>query len=98
MFAVDFGKEPPDDRLADRFRLNRPRQLGLRRGQLLEAVVVMARQPEEAGDPFPIVVRVELTVSNVAAGKRRLKNGLKNRLRTIRLMLDETIITETPPR
>jgi transposase len=33
----------------------------------------------------------------VAAGRRGLKNGLKNRLRTIRLMLDETIITETPP-
>jgi hypothetical protein len=33
----------------------------------------------------------------VAPGKRGLKNGLKSRVRTIVLMLDETIITETPP-
>jgi DDE superfamily endonuclease len=33
----------------------------------------------------------------VAAGKRGLKRGLKGRVRTVRLMLDETIITETPP-
>jgi hypothetical protein len=33
----------------------------------------------------------------VAPSKRGLKNGLKNHVRTILLMLDETIITETPP-
>jgi hypothetical protein len=33
----------------------------------------------------------------LAAGKRGLKRGLKGRLRTVRLMLDETIVTETPP-
>jgi hypothetical protein len=33
----------------------------------------------------------------VAAVKRGLKRGLKGRVRTVRLMLDETIITETPP-
>jgi hypothetical protein len=34
---------------------------------------------------------------HLAAGKRGLKNSLKDRLRTVVLMLDETIITETPP-
>jgi hypothetical protein len=33
----------------------------------------------------------------LAAGKRGLKNGLRDRGRTVVLMLDETIITETPP-
>jgi transposase len=33
----------------------------------------------------------------VAPGKRGLKRGLRERLRTVLLMLDETIITETPP-
>jgi hypothetical protein len=33
----------------------------------------------------------------LAAGKRGLKRGLKGRERTVLLMLDETIITETPP-
>jgi hypothetical protein len=33
----------------------------------------------------------------VAAVKRGLKRGLKGRARTVLLMLDETIITETPP-
>jgi transposase len=33
----------------------------------------------------------------VAAGKRGLKRGLNDRVRTVLLMLDETIITETPP-
>jgi len=33
----------------------------------------------------------------VAAVKRGLKRGLKERERTVLLMLDETIITETPP-
>jgi transposase len=33
----------------------------------------------------------------VAAVKRGLKRGLKGRVRTVLLMLDETIITETPP-
>jgi transposase len=33
----------------------------------------------------------------LAAVKRGLKRGLKGRIRTVLLMLDETIITETPP-
>ena len=33
----------------------------------------------------------------MAAVKRGLKRGLKGRVRTVLLMLDETIITETPP-
>jgi hypothetical protein len=33
----------------------------------------------------------------MAAGKRGLKRGLKGRRRTVLLMLDETIVTETPP-
>jgi transposase len=33
----------------------------------------------------------------VEAGQRGLKRGLKGRARTVILMLDETIITETPP-
>jgi DDE superfamily endonuclease len=33
----------------------------------------------------------------LAAVKRGLKTGLKGRVRTVLLMLDETIITETPP-
>jgi DDE superfamily endonuclease len=33
----------------------------------------------------------------LAAGKRGLKRGLNGRERTVLLMLDETIITETPP-
>ena len=33
----------------------------------------------------------------MAAVKRGLKRGLKGRVRTVVLMLDETIITETPP-
>jgi transposase len=33
----------------------------------------------------------------VAAVKRGLKRGLESRVRTVVLMLDETIITETPP-
>jgi hypothetical protein len=33
----------------------------------------------------------------VAPVKRGLKRGLKGRIRTVLLMLDETIITETPP-
>jgi DDE superfamily endonuclease len=33
----------------------------------------------------------------LASVKRGLKTGLKNRLRTVLLRLDETIITETPP-
>src|SRR5260221_9716155 len=33
----------------------------------------------------------------MAAVKRGLKRGLKGRSRTVLLMLDETIITETPP-
>ena len=34
---------------------------------------------------------------HLASSKRGLKNGLKDRVRTILLMLDETIFTETPP-
>ena len=34
---------------------------------------------------------------DLAAVKRGLKRGLKGRARTVVLMLDETIITETPP-
>jgi transposase len=34
---------------------------------------------------------------DIAAGKRGLKRGLATRKRTVILMLDETIITETPP-
>jgi transposase len=34
---------------------------------------------------------------DMAAGKRGLKRGLATRKRTVILMLDETIITETPP-
>src|SRR5215472_18989599 len=33
----------------------------------------------------------------LAPGKRGLQNGLKNRVRTVLVMLDETIVTETPP-
>jgi transposase len=33
----------------------------------------------------------------LAAVKRGLKRGLKGRIRTVLLMLDETIVTETPP-
>ena len=33
----------------------------------------------------------------MAAGKRGLKTGLRGRVRTVLLMLDETIVTETPP-
>jgi hypothetical protein len=33
----------------------------------------------------------------MAPGKRGLQRGLKGRVRTVLLMLDETIITETPP-
>jgi DDE superfamily endonuclease len=33
----------------------------------------------------------------VASGKRGLKRGLAGRTRTVLLMLDETIVTETPP-
>jgi hypothetical protein len=33
----------------------------------------------------------------VAAVKRGLKRGLRGRIRTVLLMLDETIVTETPP-
>src|SRR4029078_10630397 len=33
----------------------------------------------------------------LAPGKRGLKRGLQGRQRTVRLMLDETIVTETPP-
>jgi transposase len=33
----------------------------------------------------------------LATGKRGLKRGLKDRARTVLLMLDETIVTETPP-
>ena len=36
-------------------------------------------------------------VAHLAPGKRGLQSGLKNRVRTIVLLLDETIITETPP-
>src|SRR5712692_3116100 len=60
ILAVDHCIDPPDDRLAQPFRCNHERHLGLRRVQLLEEMVVMARQPEEASDPFPTVVRVEL--------------------------------------
>jgi hypothetical protein len=35
--------------------------------------------------------------SHLAAGERRLKKGLWERERTVILMLDEVIITETPP-
>jgi transposase len=34
---------------------------------------------------------------HLAAVKRGLKRGLKGRVRTVLLMLDETIVTETPP-
>ena len=34
---------------------------------------------------------------DLASVKRGLKTGLKDRIRTVLLMLDETIITETPP-
>ena len=34
---------------------------------------------------------------DVASGKRGLKRGLAGRQRTVILMLDETILTETPP-
>src|SRR5439155_16401516 len=40
---------------------------------------------------------VGAAVGDMAAVKRGLKRGLKGRLRTVLLMLDETIITETPP-
>ena len=47
----------------------------------------MEAPPPSAGPPFP----------NVAPGKRGLTRGLRGRSRTVRLMLDATIITETPP-
>jgi hypothetical protein len=34
---------------------------------------------------------------DLASVKRGLKTGLKDRIRTVLLMLDETIVTETPP-
>ena len=34
---------------------------------------------------------------NLATVKRGLKRGLKDRVRTVVLMMDETIVTETPP-
>ena len=34
---------------------------------------------------------------DLATSKRGLKRGLQSRFRTVILMLDETIITETPP-
>src|SRR5262249_12982121 len=60
VLAVDPRKEPSEYRYAEPFRLNDPREPGLRRVQLLEAMIVMDRQPEEAADPFPVAVRVEL--------------------------------------
>jgi DDE superfamily endonuclease len=43
--------------------------------------------PPPTGSPIP----------DLEAVKRGLKRGLKGRTRTVLLMLDETIITETPP-
>src|SRR2546421_8910511 len=34
---------------------------------------------------------------NLASSKRGLQRGLRGRVRTLLLMLDETIVTETPP-
>src|SRR5262249_57821404 len=48
--------------------------------------------PTEAPWPSPGAAPPDL-----ATGKRGLKTGLKNRVRTVLVMLDETIITETPP-
>ena len=41
--------------------------------------------------------QLALPPRHLAAVKRGLKRGLKGRIRTVLLMLDETIITETPP-
>jgi hypothetical protein len=40
---------------------------------------------------------VGVAPEDVASVKRGLKTGLKDRERTVLLMLDETMITETPP-
>ena len=46
----------------------------------------------EAAPLYPLVA-----AENLAAGKRGLKRGLFERERTVVLMLDEVIVTETPP-
>src|SRR5262249_31379869 len=51
-----------------------------------------ARHPLEAPAPPP-----GTPPGFVAPGQRGLKTGLKSRVRTALVMLDETIITETPP-
>ncbi len=78
VFVVYHRKEPAKNRHAESCRFNHPRELGLRRVQLLKAVIKMNRQPEEATDIFPIAVRVELghrergfeAVAQVEAGRR----------------------------
>lgn len=42
-------------------------------------------------------LRFRPTPSDVATGKRGLKNGLKQRIRTVILFLDSTIFSEVPP-
>src|SRR5205814_6932199 len=50
------------------------------------------------GDPVETAsARAGASPGDMAAVKRGLKRGLKGRSRTVLLMLDETIITETPP-
>lgn len=46
----------------------------------------------ETPPPYP-----GTALKDVAAGQRGLKRGLATRQRTVILMLDETILTETPP-
>ena len=60
-------------------------------------------QERELGDhtpPSPLETAptsVGVAAGNLAPSKRGLKRGLKDRSRTVLLMLDETIVTETPP-
>jgi hypothetical protein len=46
--------------------------------------------------PTPTLCLVALLTS-LASGKRGLQRGFKNRRRTVLLLMDETILTETPP-
>src|SRR5438093_1454797 len=54
-----------------------------------------SRQPGIPPRPSPALAGP--TAGHLASVKRGLQRGLRDRLRTILLMLDETIITETPP-
>ena len=62
-----------------------------------------SRKERELGDhtpPSPLETAptsVGVAAGNLVPSKRGLKRGLKDRSRTVLLMLDETIVTETPP-